>query len=313
MPTSIGTPAQDTVIGTLPPGYRPEYQMILPVEQGDTAKAVTVYPDGTVRVRSGYTAGQYVSLDGLAFWAAQSDATGNWVTVGNGGSSFGANFNASNAGYNTTYGYPAFYKDRYGFVWFRGLVTIAVAPTGDNTAIINLPATHRAALEQHFRATANDAYSGLGAQPVNGLNWKTNSPTGVGGWISLASAVIQTSDAAASNTWITPGFANGWANNNTASFPAFGLTLRGDGLIKARGLLNGPATVNLAITNMSGYPEFWPRAHRIITATISNNSRARIDFMGDGENNGRTPRDIAPISGVAASTWASFDGIQFVP
>lgn len=302
-----GTTPDLTLVGTLPADCRPDFDMIYPVEHGDVARAVTIKANGDILTRGGsWTSDGYLSLDGITFPAA---GVATWTSVGSGGSAFGANF-AADAGFNAQYGTPAFWKDPYGFVWFRGLVKVVTTTSADNTRIIDLPTTHRAHLEQHYRGTANDTYAGLGAHPNNGLNWKSGSPGSVGNWISLAGVLLNTVDGQNNNPWVNPaGFGNGWARNGTA-FPNGSYLLREDGLCTMQGLM---ASGTIGTRGMSlRDTEMWPRDGRIILAGISNNARNRIDIGGERETYGgqNEPGSVVFAQG---SGWISLDGKTWVP
>lgn len=310
---SINAPANNTLVGTIPDSsHWPEYETIMWCDYADLARTITITVDGRILTRgTGWAAAQYLNLDGLCYWAKDSEATGNWMNVGTNGSTLGAAF-TTNSSWNTTHGYPAFYKDRYGFVWFRGLVQIATTLSADNTPIVALPAAYRAYLEQHFRSSSNEGYCGLGANPSTGLNWKVSPTTAVGNWVNLNGAVLNTADANTLNTWFAPSsLQNSWQNYNPATFPPAGWMRREDGLVKFRGLINGGSTTT-QFASMDGYPELYPRARRLILGTISNQARARIDLQSDTEDSGRNPRSLLPASGVS-NAWLSLDGIQYVP
>lgn len=302
-----GVPADATVVGTLPADCRPDKTTIYPVEYGDVARAVTINTDGTITTRgSGWSTNQYLSLDGIAFPAA---GVATWTPVGSGGSAWGSSF-SSDAGFETTYGAPSFWKDPYGFVWFRGLTKIIATVSADNTRVIDLPTTHRAHLEQHYRATALDGYAGLGAHPNNGLNWKSNTTGTIGGWISLAGFIINTVDGQANNPWVNPAaYANGWVRNGLG-FPNGSYLHREDGLCTSQGLMTtgGAGTRLMSLKDN----EMWPQNGRIILSSISNNARSRIDIGGEREALGgqNEPGSVVLTQG---SSWFSLDGKVWVP
>jgi hypothetical protein len=303
----VGTVNSGDVITTLPTNCRPERATILSVNYGDAGRAITVNTDGTIVARTGWGTSQYLNFDGVCFWAAASEATGNWITVGNSGSSFGANYAVWDAAN------PArFYRDRYGWTWFDGLVKITGTTSADNTNIINVPATYRVVKELHMIGVANDFSMGFGAGSTNGLNWKTNSPTGINGWIGTSGIGWATAISDTASRWFTTSqYINSWSQNGP-TFPDVQWTRRPDGLVQMRGLVAGGGATAV-ITRLHGYAELWPQARRVIMPIFANLARARVDVMGDNEDAGNGPQDVTPISGVTAGSWAGLDSVRYVP
>lgn len=303
---AVGSPT-GLVLGNLPPGMRPPIKLVFPIEWGDNARSIHIWPNGDMVLSAAPTANAYISLDGIAFHPA---GVGTWTPVGSGGSSFGANFEAWT---DPDYGPCAFYKDPWGFVWFRGAVRVKVATSLDNTNIIAMPATHRVDLEQHFRATGQDAYAGLGGRPSDGLNWKGNSPGTVGQWISLSGVVFATTDALNLNSWYTvKAFDNSWLVYG-AGYTTPGYLLREDGLRMSKGLLRA-GTLGARMTVMT-QEEMWPSGGRIILASISNQARSRLDVFSarDIENPVTVGGPGALLGRGGANAWFSWDGLKWVP
>jgi len=302
-----GTINSGDVICTLPPICRPGRAVILSVNYGDAARAITINTNGTIVARTAWGSSQYLNFDGVCFWALDSEATGNWINVGSGGSSYGANY-----GLWTTADEARFYQDRYGWTWFDGLVKITGTTSADNTNIITLPAAYRTAKELHMTGVANDFGMGFGATSTNGLNWKTNSPTGINGWIGISGQAWCSASGDTLSPWYTTySYINSWAQNGP-TFPNVQWVRRPDGLAAMRGLVSGGAN-NATITRLNGYPELWPAARRIICPVFANLARARIDIMGDREDGGQAPQDVIPAAGVTTGAWASLDSIRYVP
>lgn len=303
-----GTPSSGEVIATLPPQCRPERDIIVTINHGDSAKALTINANGTMTARTTWNSSAYLNLDGVCFWAADSEATGNWITVGTGGSSFGANFTNHDV---AVWGSTRFYKDRYGWTWFDGMVKITATVSADNTNIISVPAAYRSLEELHMIGTSNDNFAGFGARNTDGLNWKGGSPGSINSWFSVSGVAVLTADADTGSKWYTSrALANSWASHG-AIFPDLSWTRREDGLVQFRGLISGGSTTS-APTNYSGFPEIYPKARRIILPTLSNTVRGRWDFMGDNEDSGRNAHDVLPTAGIS-SAWASLDPIRYVP
>lgn len=299
-----GTPTADSLILTLPTWARPDTDMLHYVNQSDTAKAIRILANGRVEVSgSGWTASGFVSLDGIAFPAA---GVATWTDIGSGGSTWGANFEAWTA--STNWGTPAFWKDPFGFVWFRGLVRVKTATSSDNTSIALLPATHRANLEQHFRTAGNEGFSGIGARPGDGINWKVGSIGSVGAWLSLTSVLIATSDTTTLPWSLITEYANSWAIH-AGSWPPVAVLRRADGLCMGRGLISGGT---LGTGRAFVVPqETWPRHGRLIIDTMANGARGRVDFSGDSEpETARKRGGVQVING--SNAWVALDGLKWM-
>jgi hypothetical protein len=303
---TIGTPASNTVIATLPPGMRPPFRVIHSVEYGDSDRVVRIDPNGDILISPAPAANAYISLDGVAF---HPEGVGTWTDVGSGGSSFGANFEAwPGSGVGT----PQFYKDPWGFVWFRGLVRIATAPTLDNTVMINMPASHRAQAQSHFRSASEDRFGLIGARTTGGLDWKVGTPSAVGSWISLTGACVVTSDALSLNPWrAVKSYSNSWGQYPGA-FTQAGYLRREDGLAITKGLINAGTIGTKMFATID--EEMWPSGGRIIVPAVSNQARARMDVFA--------ARDLeAPASGGpgtmlgrgGSNNWFSLDSLKWVP
>lgn len=296
-------PSQD-LIAVLPEHMRPENNYIFAVSQSDTAKSIEIKTNGDIVARAGWTSGGYVSLDNIAFPAA---GVATWTDIGSGGSSLGANVEAT-AGDSAIFGTPGYWKDPYGFVWFRGLLRITTAISTDNTRLVNLPSTHRSHLEQHFRSAANDGYAGIGCQTGNGLNWKSNTAGSVGAWITLAPVLVATTDAITNNSWHEIDFFGAAWTPYTASYPTVGFLRREDGLCVAKGMMDdGTLGTGRAFTIPQ---ELWIRDGRAIIDTIASNARARIDVSGVNEREDARKRGaVSAVNG--SNVWFSFDGVKW--
>lgn len=306
--TTAGIPAAGTDVAiNIPVGMRPEHTIIHYVNNSDTAKVIDITTDGKLKVRGIWGSNSYISLDGISWWPA---GTATWTTVPT--ASYGPAFE-SQAGDVASYGPTAYFKDPYGFVWLKGLVRIKGTISADNTPIFALPADHRAHLEQHFHIAGQDAYAGLGAQPDDGVNWKTGSPTGLNQWMTLNGAVIVTADALNNNPWVDiPAFINSWAIHG-ASFPVPATLRRGDGLCMSKGLISGGAFGSARI--FVAPKEVWPDKGRLIIDSIGNNNRIRWDISGiyESDTGGNRKRGgFGAINGSVAAAWASLDGMKWV-
>lgn len=300
-----GSVADASVIASFPVELAPDSSLLMPVLNNDQIGTIKINTNGTITAYGVPIGNGYISLDGVVFWPAAANIP--WTVVGSGGSSFGANFEVWSSG-TSEWGQVKYYKDVYGFVWFQGLVRIKVSPTADNTNIVTLPTTHRSDQQQHFRASGPPGvWVGVGALSTNGLNWKTNSVSGVGQYISVSGVVITTTDAVNNNPWKgIPTLANGWG-----FYSGFvsAVLRREDGLCIARGMLV-PSTMGANIFIMPER-ELYPRAGRLIIAGMSNNANSRTDISAITE----TAASLYPgsVQVGMGSGWVSLDTLKWVP
>ena len=301
------TIADGSLIATLAPGFRPEFSMMFPVEQGDVARAIRINPNGQIIVYGGgWSSNNWLTLSGIAFWAP---GVANWTPVGSDGSSWGANFQREPS-WDSEWGAPGFWKDPYGFVWFRGLTKIAAATSVDNVPIVNLPASHRSAQAEHHRSVGNQGYAGLGSSSTVGLTWKPNSPATANSHISMVTAILKTPDADSGNVWqpYAPAILNGWnpvgGGNQVPNY-----LLREDGLRMMCGIISG-GTVGASMVSLE-FPEMWPTRSRMTLPVMTNNGRGRIT-LNTGWQDGDGVR--GQVTGDSVSNaWVSFDSRVWVP
>lgn len=305
-----GAPASGSLVGTLPPGYRPDYVILHHIMVSEAIYGLYIYPNGDIKIASTLPSAPYLSLDGVAFFAAGSVT---WTDIGSGGSSFASNY-SSTSGHTTDFGPPAFYKDPYGVVWFRGLVTMAAGTNADNSRIINLPDSCKALRYQHLATVGWGSYAAVGADhAVGALNWKPNSPNAAGRWISLAGVRIVTADAKTStlNSWFEfIGYSSSWAPYNPTTFSKPELLMRSDGLRMSLGLM---ASGSMAAPMVILPDEYWPTQGRLIHPTTSNTyATSRLNMTGDKTiSTNYPPGSFTPTSG--GNGFFSIDGLLWVP
>ncbi len=304
---SAGALPNDTVLAVLPPMYRPDRNMIFLVSNTDTPRSVTVYTDGRIATRPGWSSG-YISLDRIAFPAA---GVATWTQIGSSGSDSAWGTGWSSYADTTTWGFPSYWKDPYGFVWLTGLVSGPGGALADNTNIFTLPTSHRADLEQHISTTSADLYGMVGARPTDGINWKSNTSVT---WISLSGVTVRTADALTLNTWYAPGggirnvvLMNNWTYTGPFTVPSY--TIREDGLVCASGLLRS-GTVGATSYAFKVIPEATPYQTNL-NMTSANQATARIDVRGSMTSNGwGSIGQIGPVSG--SNAWMTLDGMKWV-
>jgi hypothetical protein len=286
-----GTSTLDSIIGVLPVGYRPDMPMIFPINNGDTAKTVVIYPDGTIKARNGWVANTYISLDGIAFPAA---GVATWTDF-----TAGAFKNGWVDYYPTDpqWGHAGYWKDPYGFVWTRGMIRGGTTTTGD-LPMVSLPSSvYGSHLQSHVNVACADAFGYVSVFPNGDICWKLNSTSNA--WISLAGICIVTPDAL-TQPWWNFGLVNGWVRYST-SFPLPALLTREDGLTMSKGLVAG-GTVNAKIFNTSGTGQ--PEGE-IILASVSNALWNRVDIYA--KDQGQDDRGGFIQINNNGNTWQSLD------
>lgn len=303
-----GALANGSVIATLPPGYAPDNDLPIAVEMNDQSLNITVKANGDIVVGANFVASGYLTLDGVAFWSA---GVAQWIDFGSAGSSWGANFDYDPT-WSATYGTPGFWKDPYGFVWFRGLVRLKGAGA-DNQPILNMPPGYLpvAGRAQHLRTTSNNAFGLIGTINGASLAWKTGGAATAGSWISLNGVCFPTAEAYANNPWYTPTtLVNSWANYSPGNYATLAIVRREDGLCTTTGLMTagtaGSRMFTLART------EYWPSGARIILPAVAVNARARIDISGFRElSSGYEPGGFGMVQG--SNSWFAVDSKFWVP
>ncbi|QIG57835.1 hypothetical protein SEA_PAULODIABOLI_101 [Microbacterium phage PauloDiaboli] len=296
-----GTITSGTVIATLPPSMRPDTDLLLPTLNGNNYRSLTISANGDIVVRGGWIA-SFITLDGIAF-PAQGTAT--WTEIGAAGSGSSYANGWTNYDTNPIWGKAAYWKDPYGLVWFRGLIDNGTRGT-DDTTMVNLPATHRAHMQQHNNVVASDTFGFVGTRTTGGIDWKAG--TG-GGWHSLASLRIITSDALTASPWWTPVYSGGWLDYNVAQFTSLGLTRRPDGLGLSKGLAKSGSLG--AGTRLTTAPRHMLPAMTWLTPRVSGQVAARMDMYGHkGLSTGTLPGQISPNFG--AASWFSLDGMVWM-
>jgi hypothetical protein len=286
-----GSTATDTAILTLPVGYRPDTDMLFPVNNADTAKVVRVKANGEVQVQSSSWVSGYASLDGIAYPAA---GVATWTNVGDGGSSFQnswVDFGSS------AYGVPRYWKDPYGFVWFSGL--IKSGSTTDNAVMINLPSNYRTHLHARHKACSGSAFGIIGSQSDSGLVWKIGTTSN--SWVSLGGVVIVTNDAITNNPWKPLRLVSGWANYG-GSYTTAGVVRREDGLAMTKGLIRNGTVPPIQVSIL---PRNVLSTYRIIFSGVSDQTFSRQDLFSATDAAIDDRGAIHLQSG--STTWVSFD------
>lgn len=293
-----GTITLGTVITTLPPGYRPDTDILLPTLNGNNYRSLTIQANGDIVVRGGWIA-SFITLDGIAFPAA---GVASWTEIGAGGSGSSYANGWTNYDTNPVWGKAAYWKDPYGLVWFRGLIDNGTRGT-DDTTMVNLPASHRAHMQQHNPVVASDTFGFVGTRTTGGIDWKGG--TG-GGWHSLAALRIITTDALTASPWYAPPTTSGWVDYNPAQFTTSGVTRRPDGLGLAKGLVKS-GTIS-ATNRIMTLPRQMLPGMTSLTPRVSAQAAARLDVYG---HTGFSQTNTQPgfmVPNFGNTSWFSLDG-----
>lgn len=286
-----GTTTAGTVIATLPPGFRPDYQTMFSVNNSDVARAVDVLPNGNIQLRGSISG--YISLNNIVFPAA---GTASWVNI----ESTLANSFVKHT--DTAYGPIRAWKDTNGIVWLGGLLTRTggVVPA-DNTAMCTLPAGYESdQFLVHMGTTATDGFAVVGVNQSRNVVIKTGTSSVV--YISLGGlSYLSASSAALIGYKVLPA-ANGWVDYDPANYKQRGYAVTPQGLVHLAGFMSsgtmGAAAFKLPKGNRMN-DEYTDGA---LFQTVSNTVRARVDIKGDGN----------VVAQQGNNGWYSFESIKFI-
>lgn len=289
-----------TLLTALPVGFRPDIATIFPMFNGGVWKGIAVGGSGAVYIISSMD-DSYSTLDGIAYPAA---GVADWTEIGSAGS--GSSFSNGWVPYQPAgYGTPAYWKDPYGFVWYRGLISSGTQ--GSDALLATIPASHRPAANEHHSSVCSNQYGAVGISSTSGLLWKQGNVGSVGtGYTSLGGISSVTSDALTLNNWVTHPFFDGWSNydgiHTTAAF-----TRRKDGLSVAKGLVKGGSVgANSRITTVP--PRQLPSSIGIHPRPVSG-AAGRLDIFGH-----RSATSSMGMINVNTGTngFVSLDGMKWV-
>lgn len=289
------------ILGNVPAGFRPDMDMIFPLEVGDVRRTITLRANGDIESRGWGASATFFSLTGISYPAA---GVATWTPVGSSGSAFQNGW--GNHSSVATYGVPAFWKDPYGVTWFRGMLGGGTA-NADNINMFSLPSGYGYPSLQTHQAVANsDGFGFVSSRDVSGVQyiaWKSGSTNN--GWISLSGLNVLTADALAQPGWSVPNKFNGWVNYG-AGFPGYEVWRRPDGLVTTKGLVRA-GTIGAIMTILERHQRAGGERH--ILAAVSGASRGRLDMQGELSIGNSAPGEIFINAG--ANSWVSFDGLTW--
>ena len=293
------------LITTLPPGFRPRKQIIIPTLSGssNSLARIDVKADGTVTWVNGGDNG-WVSLDGINFMSADFDSGLTWVNptllCPSGCTTAWTHY----SGGATNYGKLEVTKDSMGRSLLYGLLsTPSPYPPANYSDLATITTTYRPATSDIFPdITSNPTYASY--EVTNGsVKYRTNQGTS---WKSFSAIYYPSSS---SPTWTALPLLSSWQAYNAAgsgySQPQF--TESSDHIVTLRGLIK-LGTVGTGTTVIAQLPTGARPATRLITIASGYSGTAevpvRLDIFPTGEIK------ILNSSGVA-NNYLSLANISF--
>jgi len=277
-----GTPAVDTVIGTLPSDYIPSNILIFGTITGNGGNdpgRIDIDTAGNVRFNTGGAA--WISLESIRFVPTSTSTTWTTPTLLN-----------SWVNYGGGYAPAAYTRLSNGRAVTQGLVRNGILT--DNTPIFTLPANLTPPQYMHV-ASRSTAYGGIGvsASP-SAIVTKANASNA---WLSMNSTYMP---ATSGVTWTNLSLVNGWVHYG-APFTTPQYTKTADNVVQLKGLLNGGSlTYDTVIATLP--VGFRPKARILYATTNNNNVHARVDILPDGQ---------VRFMGTS-NVWFSLDSISFI-
>lgn len=282
-----GNTATDTVIGTLPEGYRPSSRLIFVTTTNSNAEArLAIFPDGSLVASE--TDAAYFSLSGISFLADNPSQTWITPTFVNGWT----NVNAVGGTWQTLRAT----KDASTRVHIQGDIKQGTYTV--NTPIATMPAAYMPAQFLLFSGKSDLATGGFNTFGVN--------PTGTAIVArGTSSAYLNTNTMYYPSTyagWTDLTLKGGWAAfslvNGTYAWPQY--TKSADGIVTIKGLIkSGTVTSGTVIATLP--PGYRPAA-TLVFAVSQNYDFGRIDILSNG--------DI--VTRAVSATWTSMDQISFI-
>ncbi len=275
----------NTVIATLPVGYRPSEQLIFQTTSANVASRVDVWTDGTIRLVVGSTT--WVALDGINFmpsgtsFNALTPLLNGWVVYG-----------------SPPWAAPGYMTDSAGRVHVKGLIGGGTATNG--TAVATLPVGYR---PQYYDDVVDDAGGGFGALSFDSSTGNVIVKGFSNSYQSLQAMFYPSSyptGTVCTTGWCSLTLQNGWVPLG-AGFTQPAYTKGSDGIVVVNGLIqSGNVSIGTVIANL---PAGYRPKERIAINCVANLAVCRLDVMPNG--------DIIVVTG-ASATWTSMDSIAFM-
>lgn len=287
-----GTLTNGTVVAQLPPGYRPNTTVTVPVTartasgtNGAAVVQILTNGDITIWYVNNHPDIDWVSLDGIGF-LLDGEYPMTQLTLQNGWTAFSSR-------------HLRYRADSMGRTHIRG--QLVPGTTTSNTVIADLPSALQPGKYYHF----------MGGAPSNQyVHYAIDSPGAVvargfsSAWQAFAN-MIYPSSFTGWTYWPNGGGAgqlqSGWVNYSS-TYPSASYTKAADGVVSLRGLIkDGSISSGSVIANL---PAGYRPAERQIFDVVNNGGFARVDVLPTG--------DITINTGVTSSGWLGLNDIQFV-
>lgn len=307
------------VIATLPPGFRPDYDIIRSIYayQGsttDAARELIIRTNGDVILgpsMSGGLSGNFLSLSGVYFFAA---GYADWKVVGvDSGYAYGSNISAYTDGSGLNYGPLRIYQEpTSGIVWVDGVVQKNSGNFASNDTLVSFPTALAADFQYIFPCAAgpngnliaeyrvNKSTSGASIfYPPLGLAFSQRLPLHAW-WRPAAGNALAFANLTGANSWFN--YDNG-VTYCPVSYARMGSVTLMRGLMKSGTV---PATMT-PVLNAPGLsiPNSGGSAQGALHLAIAADNIARLDHRPQG--NGA----LAALLG--SNAWFAVDGMAFSP
>lgn len=287
-----GTLTNGTVVAQLPPGFRPNTTVTVPVTartssgtNGAAIVQILTNGDVTIWYVNNNATTDWVSLDGIGF-LLDGEYPMTQLTLQNGWTAFSSR-------------HLRYRVDSIGRTHIRG--QLVPGTTTSNTVIADLPSALQPGKYYHF----------MGGAPSNQyVHYAIDSPGSIvargfsSSWQAFAN-IIYPSSFTGWTYWPEGGgsgqLQSGWLNYSS-TYPYASYTKAADGIVSLRGLIkSGSISSGSVIANL---PAGYRPAERQIFDVVNNGGFARVDVLPTG--------DITINTGVTSNGWLGLNDIQFV-
>ena len=283
--TNTGILANNTVIGTLPVGFRPPINMLFPAMSGsaNAVGTIGVETNGNVVV-SNNISGVWFSFGNIVFQT--QDLSWTTPTLVNGWELGASSGRVRPAQYS---------KDSLNRTLLRGSFGESGTSKTADTAVFNIDATNRPGPQGVYTVGTSLLGSAGGfahtfANSANGdFLWRPGSAND--DEVSIDGIIFPDKSA----TWIAPTLTNAWVSYGASNTP--GYYKDDDGVVHLRGLLKSGTIASSMFTLPIGYRP----AKNIIRNTVSNAASGRLDITSAGL--------VIPQTG--SNVWVSVDSVAF--
>jgi len=302
-----GSIASGTVLAVLPVGYRPDYDLLVPVNDTDGHGRIVIRANGNIEVY-GISTGSYISLSGVTFPAA---GVATWAIVqptGTAGAHTFANSwtNYTQSGYN--FGPARLWQSPKSGVVFVQAV-LAGGSTTSLTAMINLvPGSWTPTVQQIMQSVApGNAYAGWRAMTNNTLVYEAGGNAGpLPVFGTYLTAAANSGDSTSVQRISVPATAGGWVDYDQPTYGTV-VALRYQGISYYHGLVkSGPSG-----TSSSRAPQRWFYGLDGPDTTSTNSELAKVQSAtGVGRMDLTNQGFLVPRNG--STSWFSFGGLSFV-